>query len=290
MRKTKIRMSRILAAAIIATCLLSGGRSAGVLAATNNGRPWVFAVPPRGESGQQRALYLPLVRFLESATQHAIRFHGSDSWFEYGTFMATKKYDLIFDGPQFTAWRDNYRGYRPLVHLKKTFQFDVIARADSPITKLSQLSGRPVCANAFPNLATIILFRHASGIAPPILLAQHGPKQDMQQLLKGSCQATVIPAGLTVKIDPKKFRVLYTSQVYPNLALSVGPQIPKRIRKIIQTDLLSPQGELLARRLFGDQFVWAHRDEYSPYTGILGQSTLFNELIAAAAPGLAYRH
>lgn len=249
------------------------------VARTPQARRWVFSAPPRGTAKTQRALYTPFVQFLSGAIGRPLSYRSAHSWFVYGSLMARHQYAIVFDGPQFTAWRDVHTHYRPLVRLQRPFVFEIIARRGTHITTLRQLAGRPVCANSFPNLATIILDRHTSGVTPPYLIAQRGPEANIRQLLKGVCQATVVPQSLADGVNASTIRVLYTSRPYPNQALSAGPQVPTVLRQRIRAALLSAPGEQLAARLFHGTFVPAHRSEYAPYAGILNHSSLFHDLV-----------
>ena len=214
---------------------------------------WTFSTPPRGP--HQRQLYRPLVRYLAKVTGHPIRFVGTDSWMVYSVNQARGRYTLIFDGPTFTGWRDQHLHYRPLVRLGGHLTFDVVT-TDPTIHTMHQLDGRPVCANALPNLATMVLMRHMLGVARPYLVPRNGIGGDYRGLFGGTCVDTVLPAAfLTHHSAPAhaKIHVLYQSRAYRNLALSVSPAVSATMRHRIRAALLSPRGTKVLRQVYPGQ-------------------------------------
>lgn len=244
---------------------------------------WIFSAPPRGTVAQQRALYQPIVRYLAKVTGHPIRFKAPGNWLTYSQDMTEGKYDLVFDGPHFTSWRDRYLGDVPLVRLPEPFVFEVVVRKSEKLTRISQLAGRPVCANSPPNLGTLSLLSQFSYITrQPYLVVVHGWPASYKGLMAGRCQATVVPVG-NLRILEKgthPVRVLYRSPVYPNQAISAGPRIPADIQVRIREALLSSSGRDITRALrhaYGArQFVAADRAEYAGLSHLLDNMLYFS--------------
>ena len=244
---------------------------------------WTFSTPPRGS--HQRRLYRPLVRYLAQVTGHPIRFVGTHSWMVYSVNQARGRYTLIFDGPTFTGWRDQHLHYRPVARLGGYLTFDVVT-TDPAIRRLHQLDGEPVCANALPNLATMVLMRRTSGVARPYLLPQNGIGGDYRGLLAGTCVATVLPAAfLAHHLAPAraKIHVLYQSRAYRNLALSVSPDVPATMRQRIRAALLSSQGQKVLRQIYPRQphmqFRPASAVDYAVYGAALDHLTSYQSMI-----------
>ena len=246
---------------------------------------WTFSTPPRGS--HQRRLYSPLVRYLAQVTGHPIRFVGTDSWMVYSVNQARGRYTLIFDGPTFTGWRDQHLHYRPLVRLGGYLTFDVVT-TDPAIRRLHQLDGEPVCANALPNLATMVLMHKMLGIARPYLVPQSGIGGDYRGLLAGTCVATVLPIAFLAHHPAAartKIHVLYQSRAYRNLALSVSPAVPAAMRRRIRAALLSPQGLKVLRQVYPGQphvrFRATSAADYIPYEGALDHLASYQYMIPA---------
>lgn len=212
---------------------------------------WTFSTPPRGL--HQARLYRPLVDYLTKVTGHPIKFVGTHSWMVYSVDQSRGRYTIIFDGPTFIAWRDQHLHYHPVARLGGRLTFDVVT-TDPDIRTMRQLDGQPVCANALPNLATMILMNKMPNVARPYLISQHGIAGDYHGLLMGTCVATILPAEFLAHHQPAnpstKIRVLYQSRPYRNLAVSVSPQVPTAIRRRIRAALLSPRGLRILRKIY----------------------------------------
>ena len=246
---------------------------------------WTFSTPPRGP--HQRQLYRPLVRYLTQVTGHPIRFVGTDSWMVYSVDQARGRYTIIFDGPTFTAWRDQHLHYHPVVRLKGSLAFGVVT-TDPTIHTMRQLDGRPVCANALPNLATMVLMHHMLGVARPYLVPQNGIGGDYHGLLAGTCVATVLPIAFLAHHPAAartKIHVLYQSRAYRNLALSVSPAVPAAMRRRIRVALLSPQGLKILRQVYPGQphvrFRATSAADYIPYESALDHLASYQYMIPA---------
>ena len=243
---------------------------------------WTFSTPPRGL--HQRRLYRPLVRYLAQVTGHPIRFVGAHSWMVYSVNQARARYTLIFDGPTFTAWRDQHLHYRPVARLGGSMMFDVVT-ADPTIKRLHQLEGRTICANALPNLATMVLLSQMSWTARPYLIPQYGIAGDYHGLLAGTCVATVLPAAFLAHRPPAaqaKIHVLYQSRAYRNLALSVSPDVPATMRQRIRAALLSPQGLKVLRQVYPHsqaRFRPASAADYTVYEPALDHLASYQYMI-----------
>ena len=248
--------------------------------------PWVMAVAPRHAS--TRATVAPLAAFIAHIADHPVTvWRGGRSWFGYAANVAHGRFALTFDGAIFTAWRDQYRGYHPLVRLSGAMRFLAVTNADTgDIHVMRDLDGRPVCANPLPNMATMALLAKTSPIAAPYIEPMGGIARNYHGLISGDCQAAVLPATFYKHLASSaraKLRVLYRTRAYPNLALSVGPQVPHAVRIRIRRALLSPQGESLAARLFsGKQFVAATPADYAPYAGDLQGMAFFQGMLKSA--------
>src|SRR4030067_1816771 len=69
--------------------------------------------------------------------------------------------DIVFDGPQFVAWRLAYRTHTLVAMLPPTdaTHIVVVKKNNSAIAQVKQLAGRTVCGRPPPNLASLELLR-----------------------------------------------------------------------------------------------------------------------------------
>ncbi len=246
--------------------------------------PWLFGTPPGRSVAAEKALFRPIAAYLTRVTGHQIVFQPATNWLTYSQDVSQGKYDLVFDGPHFTSWRDHYLGDVPLVRLPGSSGYAVITRRNEPMTKLAQLTGRSVCAASPPSLATLLLLGKFSDVTrQPFLVVVHSWLQGFHGLMAHRCDATLVPMAGLESLPPgeaRAIRVLYRTKAYPSRAISAGPEIPAALQARIREALLSPAGEQATqslRRADGARlFVPANRREYAGLSHLLAHTLYFS--------------
>jgi ABC-type phosphate/phosphonate transport system substrate-binding protein len=240
-------------------------------AAQNLPSEFILTAPPRGSFAQEQQLYQPIAEHLSKVTGKKVVYKWSENWLSYSKEMTQGQFDLVFDGPAFNGWRTERLGHTPLVKLPEAFQFAVIIKAgNTKIKELKNLAGRQVCAHAAPNLGTLTLLSEFSNPArQPYIFLVKGWDASYQGLMQDKCEATVLPVKNLAKYDggeTKKTRVLFTSQIMPNQALSAGPRVPTAMQVQIRQALLTPEGKAAAAKLLdayaSNSLVPANKEEY----------------------------
>ena len=61
--------------------------------------------PPRESAARGEELYGPLAQLLTVQLGQSVVYERARDWIEYSTRMKQDKYDIVFDGPHFAAWR-----------------------------------------------------------------------------------------------------------------------------------------------------------------------------------------
>lgn len=247
-------------------------------------KPWVFGTPPGRSVAAEKSLFQPIAAYLSRVADHKIVFQPATNWLTYSEDVSKGKYDLVFDGAHFTSWRDHYLGDVPLVRLPGPSGYAVVIRRDERMTKLSQLTGRSVCANSPPSLATLLLLGKFSDVTrQPFLVVVHSWLQGFHGLLTNHCDAAVVPmAGLKTlpQAQLAAIQVMYRTKAYPSRAISASPQIPVAIQARIREALLSPAGEkvtqALRRAVGAHSFVPADRREYAGLSHFLANTVYFS--------------
>lgn len=259
MQKTRYHASE---AGVSATPLAATPRPDGTL---------VFSAPPRESSQEAQATYGPIAEYLSRVTGKTITFKYTDNWLIYQTEMLKGSYDLVFDGPHFNGWRVAKQQHNTLVRLPGDHMFVVVTRRDEDkVSEVRQLSGRPVCAMASPNLGTLTLLNEFDNPArQPRVTNINGWEKIYQALLTGQCHAAVLPKRNLDKYDPsaQHTKVIFQSKVLPNQALSAGPRISSEDQLKITRALLSAEGMAVTAKLrdtyaVSGGLVSANKDEY----------------------------
>ena len=241
-----------LVVAMIVMCAQTSVADIGQHAATAAGQAWIFSAPPRGSKKAETARYAPIAHFLQTVSHHRVIYQYPGTWLNYSRKMVDGRFDLIFDGPHFTGWRDRHLGYTPLVRLPHSITFVVVERANERFRRIRQLAGRPICANSPPYLGTLMVLNHfPNPDVQPYIVVIHGWLVAYRDLMHNECAATVLPLANLRKLEHggHLVRVLYKSPPYPNQAISASPRIPPAIQRRLRAALLSPAGRIVTRPL-----------------------------------------
>lgn len=236
----------------------------------------VLSAPPRETPEAGLKTYGPLAEFLSQAIGEKVEYRYSDNWGIYQALMTKGEYDLVFDGPHFVSWRIQHLQHEPLAALSGKLGFVVVARQDdSHVHAVKDLVGKRVCGHAPPNLATLTLFdQFANPSRQPRLVETKGFDGAYQGLLADKCVGTVLPIEAYKKLDADaRTKVLYTSEMYANQALTAGPRVSAEVRQKIAKALLQAEGKLASRQIAtnfgGSEFVVVTRADYAGYDGLL---------------------
>jgi len=245
-------------------------------------RAWVLSAPPRGTRKEEEGLYKPIAQFLQMVSGHPVVYKYPSSWLNYSREMATGKYDLVFDGPHFTGWRDRHLGDTPLVRLPAPLAFVVVERSDERFTRLRQLIGRTVCANSPPYLGTLMLLnKFKNPEEQPVLVIIHGWLVAYKDLMAKRCDATVLLVPNLIKLEHGQHltHILFRGHIYPNQAISASPRIPPAIQARMRRALLSPAGRAVTHALrkiyVSKPFIPAKVAEYKGIGQLLNNTLYF---------------
>ncbi|RMG57961.1 MAG: hypothetical protein D6717_03830 [Gammaproteobacteria bacterium] len=244
---------------------------------------YLLSAPPREDAEAAHRIYDPIARFLTEQTGDRFRYVFPGSWLAYQSALADDRYDQVFDGPHFVAWRMARHGHEPLVRIPGQLKFTVIARNDSGLTRIEDLSGNRVCGHPPPHLATLGLMARLDNPArqPRIKEAPTFRKQ-FDALLAGKCEAMVLPNRLLKKFltSETPVHVIGSLQPVAHQAITASSRIPPDLRARIRELLLSREGqeamaELRQRYARGKELVAAHPQDYDQSTARLLEPVWF---------------
>lgn len=114
----------------------------------------VLSAPPRESAEADAKLYEPLAESLTELLGEKMVYQYPGSWHNYQKQLQNDKYDIVFDGPHFAAWRMTSLQARPLVRLPGSLRF-VLVVPTKDIVKVNDLVGKPVCTLPSPNLGAL---------------------------------------------------------------------------------------------------------------------------------------
>jgi len=219
-------------------------------------------------------MYGTLANFLSKQLGEQIIYERPQSWIEYVNDMRSGKYDIVFDGPHFAAWRMKHLYHTPLARLPGKLTFVVIGkRSDIKLTKLNSLLTGGWCGLSSPNLATMVVM---SKFENPVIQPEFVEIADTNEIIpaqkNGRCRAAGLPDRFFKKTsdeDKKELKLIYTSAPYPEQTITVSSRIPTSAQVKIIAALTSETGVPAAYAIFAKftkgatHFVRAPEQEYN---------------------------
>ncbi len=209
----------------------------------------ILTAPPREDASKGDEMYGPIAEFLSKQLGQKVVYERPESWEQYAIDMRKDKYDIVFDGPHFGAWRIKHLQHTPLVKLPGELVFKVIARKDDPkAKKLRNLVSQKTCGIKSPNLSMLTYlsqFQNASHLPPVVEISGDMPEV-YKAFKEGQCNAAVVrdnfyENGISPE-DKKNLNILYTSTPLPNQTVTVSKRVDATMRKKIEQGLLASTG------------------------------------------------
>ncbi len=241
----------------------------------------ILSAPPRESAEQGKLMYEPLAKYFADLLGEPVAYVQPRDWLQYSTEMRSGKYDIVFDGPHFAAWRIKHLNHTPLVKLPGTLDFIVIARTDDKrINKLRDLVALPVCGLPSPNLGTtMVMAQFLNPVTQPdIQEARGGFDSVVATFTAGTCRAAIIRDTQYKKLsetDKTQFKVVFKSPSFPNQTVTVSDRVPSKAREKIIAALVAKKGvgaaELLLNELSKNAkyFLPAQASEYRGLENLL---------------------
>jgi ABC-type phosphate/phosphonate transport system substrate-binding protein len=234
--------------------------------------PIILSAPPRDSIEEGRRIFGPIADYLSSVLNRRVVYHHPTTWGGYQADMQAGAYDLVFDGPHFNSWRIDHQKHNVLLRIPGEFVYTAVVRAEhAAINDLKQLAGHKICAHAPPNLGTLIMYNQFDNPSrQPVVMVEEGYEQIYQALLKGKCEAAMLPLGHLLKFekDRPQTRIVFRSTTMPQQAFSAGPRLAPAEQARISDALRSPAAAMALidfRKTYGikGNFIPASNAEYA---------------------------
>ncbi len=209
----------------------------------------VISAPPRENLDQGNAQYGPIASFLENKLGTKVYYVHPKSWEQYAIDMRDDKYDIVFDGPHFSAWRMKHLEHVPLVKLPGDLVFYVVTWANNKkIKRLRHLKSKKTCGMASPNLSMLTYLSQFTYTAalPPVLEIKGGIPEVYRAFKDGKCDAAILRDDfyndqLNVH-EKQQLKIIFKSQKLPNQTITASRRVDKHTQDLIIQGLLDPQG------------------------------------------------
>ncbi len=210
--------------------------------------PLILSAPPRESAEKGEAQYKPLAEYLTELLGKPVAYQHPGNWLNYQRDMRGDKYDIVFDGPHFVAWRIAHRDHHAVVKLPGKLQFNLVTHKNDPdIKTLNDLIGKRICGISPPNLSTLsVLAAFDNPVRQPIIRGIKGGMGKVYAAFKqGRCAAAVLRTTyykkkLTAE-DRQQLTILYTSEPLTNQGITTSKRLSKAEQDKIQQGLLQSQ-------------------------------------------------
>lgn len=214
----------------------------------------VFSAPPRESVERGEKIYGPLVRYLSEILHEKVVYEHPKGWARYTKDMREGKYDIIFDGPHFGAWRIKNIDHYPVAKLPGNLTFVILANSASKhVNTERDLVGIDICALASPNLGTVVLYNIFNNPVnvPQIYEVTGGFKAVYRALKQGKCKAAVVRDNLYYALNAKdksKVKIIVKTKPMPNQTITVSKRLAKKVGTLSKS-LTSAEGARSSQKL-----------------------------------------
>jgi ABC-type phosphate/phosphonate transport system substrate-binding protein len=245
------------------------------LVALNANADFILSAPPREKPNKGVETYEPIASYLSEILGERVVYEHPKHWTEYANNMRAGKYDFVFDGPHFSAWRIKHLDHVPLVRLPGNLQFYIVVNAEDSAKNMMDLLGSEICGLASPHLGTMSVFAlYKNPVVQPYIRVIHGNlKKVYQAFKKGQCRAAVVRDFIYKKLpedERQALRIVGKSKPLPNQTITVSRRLSDRQRSLIVSALTSKAGAVAGGNLLkrfskrNPVFIAA---EYAEYEG-----------------------
>lgn len=214
----------------------------------------LLSSPPRESAEEGNKIYGPIAQMLSQEIGIRVVYEHPVNWIDYANSMKKGKYDIVFDGPHFAAWRVKHLDHVALVKLPGALSFNVVAHAnDTKTNSLRDLRTGAICSLAAPNLgAMAVMAQFDNPVYQPETIESLEPNAVLKSFNENKCQAAVVQDKFLKKLsddERRKFKIIYTTKPYPDQTVTVSPRINAQQRDAIVAALTVAGGVPAAKSL-----------------------------------------
>jgi ABC-type phosphate/phosphonate transport system substrate-binding protein len=242
----------------------------------------ILTAPPREKPAAGQKQYGPLANYLSKLWGKKVVYKHPGNWLNYQRDMRDDKYDIIFDGPHFIAWRMLHLGHEVVVRLPGTLEFYLIAnKSDEELKSIDNMIAKRFCGIPPPNLATLsILAAFPNPVRQPVIKGIRGGAPAVYKaFLKKECRAAVLRVEYykkKLKEEARtKLKIIYASKVFPDQAISVSKRVTAREKSMMVQALTNGDGikatQPIVKRFGGKakHFIPAKHADYVGHNSLL---------------------
>ncbi|MDH5423929.1 MAG: phosphate/phosphite/phosphonate ABC transporter substrate-binding protein [Gammaproteobacteria bacterium] len=257
-----------------------------VLSINTAAAEYYFTAPPRESAEDGIKTYGSLTAELSRIMGAEVKYVHPGNWSMYKKFLKSGKYDFVFDGPHFVAWRFNKTDANPLVRLPGDLAFVLVTKNDNSIINTKEdLISRKICVLPSPHLGTLSVYSMFPNQVqqPKFIAIKDGFNKVYAAFKAGKCDAAVFRESFFKNNMEQQARsslkVIAKSQVLTNQGITISARISAEKQAEITQFLLSEKGSQAAHNLLNrfskqtQKFIVASKNEYD------GQNLLVDNMM-----------
>lgn len=244
----------------------------------------ILSAPPRETAEKGQKMYAPIAVHLTKVLGVKVAYKHPGNWLKYQREMRNDKYDIVFDGPHFIAWRVAHLGHEAIIKLPGKLQFMLVyEKGGANYKHTNDLIGKKICGIPMPNLSTLsILDFYRNPVRQPIIKGIKGGMGKVHKALvgkKAGCHAAVLRTAFfkkkLKKAQRENLKTLFKSKAMPNQGISVSKRVSQKFKDKIVTELTIGKGASSMKGIlkrFGGKaksFIPAKAKEYDGYNMLL---------------------
>ncbi|WP_455204635.1 phosphate/phosphite/phosphonate ABC transporter substrate-binding protein [Kaarinaea lacus] len=215
-----------------------------------------MSAPPRESLERGKELYEPIAKKLSEILGQTVVYEQPNGWADYSQKMRSDHYDIVFDGPHFTAWRVKNLKHMPVATLPGHLGFVLVTSTDEPdINTPRDLVGKRICGMVSPHLATDMIYDlYKNPVLQPDIHEVKGGMMKMYEAFKaGECKATIFRDNVFKNLpqaDKDKLKIIARTRNLPNQTFTVSARLKNNASSIAEF-LTSKDGAIVADSLLG---------------------------------------
>ena len=199
-------------------------------------------------SQQAEQVYRPLVNYLSNATGQPVRLKTSTNALAHWQVMRREGYDLVIDGPAFTAYRAAKMGYTVIAKFPDVLSFTLIAHADQMVFDPSELIGRQVASQPSPSLGALgLAMIYSNPMRQPDFLQVDTHIEAGRAVEEGRALGAMVPSPLVPSFQ--NVIPVYTTEQFPSPGISVSGRVSPEVRDRIREALVDAQNTPAGRTM-----------------------------------------
>jgi len=233
-----------------------------------------IVVQPNHTPERSKQVYQPLVDYLNTATGHTFNLITPRDFHDYWLrVQAGEKPDLVIDEAHFTDFRIKRDGYIPLARVAENVSYSLLTTGKYADESAEVFVGRKIVTMPAPSLGYLVLAEEFNNpmAQPDISSIAQSWGDGIEIVFALEAEAAMSPSWLSATY-PNLYPV-FTSETFPGMTVSAGPEVEQELREAIKAALLSlheqdEHYQALAE-LNTSQFVPTRTSDYKSYSNML---------------------